>query len=304
MYLLIILLLLSPTVDCILPLGILKEIYEYYTGFPPLPAGLLDDEGKVNKEYDFVVIGAGSGGSVLANRLTEIPEWEVLLLEAGKDEIFLTDIPLLAPAMHITAYNWGYKTEPGLKNSDGSGGYCLAMIEGRCNWPRGKAVGGTSVINFMIHARGQRTDYDNWAALGNPGWSYNEVLPYFIKSENSYFDEDVRGINKSGRVHGYGGYLDVTTSPYVSPLIDPFLEAGEELGYATKDCNDESVEGFCVAQANLRRGRRVSASKAFLRPVRFRKNLHLSKQSKVTKIVIDPTTKRVVGVEFLKDRRW
>lgn len=286
-----------------IPLGILKEIRDYYTGFPPLPEGLLDDEGNVAGEYDFVIIGAGSGGSVLANRLTEVPEWRVLLIEAGKDEMFLTDIPLLAPAMQITAYNWGYRTEPGPKNADGSGGYCLAMVDGRCNWPRGKAVGGTSVINFMIHARGTRADYDDWAKLGNPGWSYDEVLPYFLKSENARIGENVRGVDRSGRYHSENGYLDVTTSPYVSPLREPFLEAGEEIGYRTKDCNDEDPEGFCVAQANLRNGRRVSASKAFLRPVRHRRNLHLSKLSKVTRIVINPVTKEATGVEFLKERQ-
>lgn len=101
-------------------------------------------------------------------------------MEAGTDEIFLTDIPLLAPAMFITDYNWGYNTEP---SSNKSQGYCLSMKKGRCNWPRGKAIGGTSVINFMIYNRGSKQDYDSWAAEGNPGWSYSEVLPFFIKSE-------------------------------------------------------------------------------------------------------------------------
>lgn len=286
--------------SCAVPVGILKEIHNYYTGFPPLPKGLLGDADPLGKEYDFVIIGAGSGGSVLANRLTEIFHWDVLLLEAGKDEMFLTDIPLLAPLMQITAYNWGYKTEP---SGNGSLGYCLAMIEGRCNWPRGKAVGGTSVINYMIHSRGSKADYDGWSSLGNPGWSYDEVLPYFTKSENVKFHENTPGINAADDRRGKNGFLDVTTSPYVSPLRDSFLRAGEEIGYSVKDYNDEDPMGFGVAQANLRNGRRVSASKAFLRPIGYRKNLHLSKHSKATKIVIDRKTKTAIGVEFLKNRQ-
>ncbi|XP_043271044.1 glucose dehydrogenase [FAD, quinone]-like [Venturia canescens] len=282
-----------------LPLGILKEIHDYYTGFPPPPKGLLGDADPLRNEYDFVIVGAGSGGSVLANRLTEIHQWNVLLLEAGKDEIFLTDIPLFAPLMQITAYNWGYKTEP---SGNGSSGYCLAMIEGRCNWPRGKAVGGTSVINYMIHSRGSQADYDAWSALGNPGWSYEQVLPYFERSENVKFDDNTPGIRTKGK-RGKNGYLDVTTVPYVSPLRDSFLRAGEEIGYSLKDYNDRDPLGFGPAQVNLRNGRRVSASKAFLRPIRYRANLHLSKHSKVTKIIIDPKSKTAVGVEFIKNRQ-
>ncbi|XP_048516361.1 glucose dehydrogenase [FAD, quinone]-like isoform X2 [Athalia rosae] len=257
----------------------------------------VDDENNILQEYDFVIIGAGSGGSVLANRLTEIPEWNVLLIEAGKDEFFLTDVPLLAPTLHITAYNWGYKTEPGFPDENGNGGFCLGMEEGRCNWPRGKAVGGSSVINYMMYTRGSKSDYDSWAAQGNPGWSYEDVLPYFRKSENNRID----GLDD--RYHGNSGYLDVDYSPYVSKLRDLFLNSAKEMGYKVNDYNGERFLGFSVAQANLRGGRRVSASKAFLRPVRSRRNFHVSKYSRVTKIVIDPATRIATGVEFVKNRR-
>lgn len=117
--------------------------------------------------YDFVIIGAGSGGSVLANRLSENSDWTILLLEAGGDESFLTDIPLMASIWHITDYNWGYKSESHSEKQNENDGYCLSMIDGKCNWPRGKVLGGTSVINFMIYMRGARQDYDFWSAQGS-----------------------------------------------------------------------------------------------------------------------------------------
>ncbi|CAL7939275.1 unnamed protein product [Xylocopa violacea] len=167
------------------------------------------------------------------------------------------------------------------------------MNDGRCNLATGRAVGGTSVVNFMIYSRGTPSDYDDWASQGNPGWSYRDVLPYFIKSENWKLE---RG---DSRYHGRGGYLDVTTCPYASPLRDRFLEAGVELGYDVIDYNGDKTIGFSTAQVHLRNGRRVSASKAFLEPVSGRPNLHLSRLSRVTRIVIDE--KRAVGVRFVKN---
>lgn len=278
-------------------LDFLKNIFDYYTIYPPLPEAFNREDRRIESSYDFIVIGAGSGGSVIANRLTENQKWRVLLLEAGKEEIFLTDWPLLASAMQITAYNWGYKTETAPKKRNGKGGYCLSMINGRCNWPRGKAVGGTSVINFMIHSRGSKNDYDRWQADGNPGWNYENVLPYFMKTEKLMAKQQ-RGINES--IYGKNGYLDVTTSPWTSKLRNKFLQAGEELGYRIKDYNEADPTGFSPAQANLRFGRRVSAAKAYLRPIRHRKNFYLSKYSLVTRIIIEPITKMAIGVEFMK----
>lgn len=128
------------------------------------------------EQYDFIIIGAGSGGSTLANRLSENRKWKVLLLEAGKPEGILNQIPILVSNFQQTDYNWGYRVEP-QKNA------CLGMKDRRCTWPRGKSLGGTSTLNYMIHTRGNRVDYDTWKASGNNGWSYDDVLPYFIKSE-------------------------------------------------------------------------------------------------------------------------
>ncbi|KAJ8687282.1 hypothetical protein QAD02_023076 [Eretmocerus hayati] len=246
--------------------------------------------------WDFVIVGAGSGGSVLANRLSEVAHFSVLLLEAGKDEMFLTDIPLLAPLMHITDYNWGYRTEPGTPNpKTHQKGYCMSMVDDRCNWPRGKAVGGTSVINFMIYTRGAPSDYDGWEALGNPGWSYRDILPYFLKSENS------RLKYQDKRYHSFGGYLDVSNVPYISKLRNPFLQSAKEFGYKLNDYNSERLLGFSPVQANLRFGRRVSAAKAFLEPIRHRRgNLRISPYSRVTKILINPKTKIAKGVRFVQ----
>ncbi|XP_076396393.1 glucose dehydrogenase [FAD, quinone] isoform X1 [Megachile rotundata] len=283
--------LLVSQVQCIFTPAILDTIYQFVSPFWTASYDLVSDE-TPDKEYDFIVIGAGSAGSVLTNRLTENSEWKVLLLEEGKDEIFLTDIPLLAPILHITDYVRLYKSEP---KKDG---YCLSMNDGRCNMAAGKAVGGTSVVNFMIYSRGSPSDYDGWVAQGNPGWSYRDVLPYFKKSENCLLDLDAR-------FHGHGGYLDVTTAPYSSPLRECFLRAGEELGYDVTDYNSGQPIGFSTVQVHQRNGHRFSANKAFLRPIRDRPNFHLSKLSRATRIVIDRETKTAVGVEFIKNnRRW
>lgn len=150
----------------------------------------------------------------------------------------------------------------------------------------------------MIYIRGNRHDYDNWESMGNPGWSFDDVLPYFIKSEDNRNPYLART-----KYHRSGGYLTVQEAPWRSPLSVAFLQAGKELGYDIRDLNGEYQTGFMISQATIRRGSRCSTSKAFLRPIKNRKNLHISKYSQVTKVLIDPKSKRAFGVIFKKHNK-
>ncbi|XP_033354421.1 glucose dehydrogenase [FAD, quinone]-like [Bombus vosnesenskii] len=241
--------------------------------------------------YDFIVVGGGSAGAVLASRLSEIEDWNVLLLEAGGDGSVIYDIPLLAANLQLSEIDWKYTTEP-------NPNYCRAMEGGRCRWPRGKVIGGSSTINYMLYVRGNKKDYDIWEQLGNPGWSYKDVLSYFKKSE------DNRNQNYSKTpYHSTGGYLTVEESKWHTPLADAFLQAGREMGYENRDINGERQTGFTIAQATIRHGSRCSTGKAFLRPASARRNLHVAMHAHVAKILIDPSSKRAYGVEFFKDGR-
>ncbi|XP_026678731.1 glucose dehydrogenase [FAD, quinone] [Diaphorina citri] len=242
-------------------------------------------------EYDFIVVGAGSAGAVVANRLSEIENWKILLLEAGGDETDISDVPVLAAYLQLSGLDWSYKTEP-------SSTSCLAMEHNRCNWPRGKVVGGSSVLNYMLYVRGNRNDYNHWESLGNPGWGAAEALYYFKKSEdnrNQYLAETP--------YHNSGGYLTVQEAPWHTPLAEAFVRGGEELGYENRDINGEYQTGFMVAQGTVRNGARCSTSKAFLQPVKTRPNLHISLHSHVTKVLIDPKNRMAIGVEFVKNHQ-
>lgn len=252
---------------------------------------VIDYDISPNEEFDFIVIGAGSAGCVIANRLTEIPNWKVLLIEAGGNENFFTDVPIFAPFHSLTSMSWGYQSAPQTKA-------CKDLRGKVCFMPRGKVLGGSSVLNFLIYQRGHPDDYNDWMRMGNEGWSYEEVLPYFKKSERI-------GINelRNSSYHGKHGYMNIEHAPYRSPLEKMFKKAGEEMGYKWRDPNGEEVIGFSKPQATMRKGRRCSSSKAFLEPIRKRKNLKVSKYSTVTKILIDSSTKTAYGVEFSKQGR-
>ncbi|KAK7874207.1 hypothetical protein R5R35_006251 [Gryllus longicercus] len=239
--------------------------------------------------YDFVIVGGGSAGAVLAHRLTENPDWTVLLVESGGDPSLTSEVPALLFNTHQTEIDWKYKTEP-------NGAACQGYLEGRCNWPRGRVLGGSSAINAMLYVRGNRADYDRWAQLGNPGWSYEEVLPYFKKSEDSPSED--------ARLHGRGGPLRVEpfgSQEHQRSLKDVLLAAYEEAGYPPlQDVNAASPIGVGEAPATVRGGVRLSTARAFLSPVRDRANLHVVKFGLVTKVLIDPVTKTATGVRFIK----
>ncbi|KAL1381531.1 hypothetical protein pipiens_013401 [Culex pipiens pipiens] len=171
------------------------------------------------------------------------------------------------------------------------------MKENRCCWTRGKVLGGSSVLNTMLYVRGNKRDFDLWHALGNPGWSYEEVLPYFRKSE----DQRNPYLARNKRQHATGGLMQVQDVPYLTPLGVSFLQAGEEMGYDIVDVNGEQQTGFAFFQFTMRRGTRCSSSKAFLRPVRNRKNLHVALFAHVTRVIMDAENKRALGVEFIRD---
>ncbi|KAJ8873255.1 hypothetical protein PR048_026889 [Dryococelus australis] len=242
-------------------------------------------------EYDFIIVGAGSAGSVLASRLSEVPGWSVLLLEAGGDEPEIADVPILSLYLHKSRLDWGYRSQP-------QPGACQAMEDQRCIWTRGKVMGGSSVLNTMLYIRGNRRDFDQWESLGNPGWGYEDVLPYFKKSQ----DQRNPYLARNTRYHATGGYLTVQDAPWGTPLGPAFIQAGVEMGYDHIDVNGANQTGFAFFQYTMRRGSRCSTSKAFLRPVRLRKNLDIAMLSHVTKVLVHPKTRRAYGVELVRNR--
>ncbi|GIY53597.1 glucose dehydrogenase [Caerostris darwini] len=236
-------------------------------------------------EYDYIVVGGGSSGAVIASRLSEDPNVKVLLLEAGGPENQLTDVPLVAASLQQTPVDWAYQTEPQQAS-------CFGLKGRRSRWPRGRVLGGSSVLNYMLYVRGNKKDYDNWERLGAKGWSWKNVLPYFLKSE----DNRDPPLLESG-YHATGGYLTVSTPPYATPLAKNYIEAGLAIGYPNIDINGERQGGWMIPQGTIRRGARCSTSKAFLMPTRGRKNLDIVVFAHATKILFD-AQKRARAVQF------
>ncbi|CAG0897147.1 unnamed protein product [Darwinula stevensoni] len=238
-------------------------------------------------------LGGGTTGSVIASRLTENSKVKVLLLEAGSDGTLLSWIPAATSLMWwFTKFDYAYSSEP---QEDS----CLALERGRCRWFRGRMLGGSSSLNGAIYTRGNHKDYDNWAALGNPGWSFNDLLPLFIRAEN-FLVEDVSP--RDAVYHGTGGYFPVSYT-YFTKLMPAFIEAGISLGYPyNPDHNGASQRGFGRVQVATKRGIRHSTAKAYLTPAKHRRNLHVVLNTPVTKIVIDEATTTAKGVEYLTEK--
>ncbi|KAK6630172.1 hypothetical protein RUM44_005728 [Polyplax serrata] len=235
-------------------------------------------------KYDFIVIGAGSAGAVVANRLSENSNWTILLVEAGVDETFISEPPMTFRALQKSEMDWQFQTEP-------SGNCCLSMKDKRCNWPRGKIMGGSSTINGNIYVRGNKKDYDLWKDLGNEGWGYDDVLKYFKKSENMTVEK-----YKNDPYHGTGGYLTVEEYRYHTPLAHAFIDAARELGHPVRDINGAYQTGFTLPHGTLRDGLRCSTSKAFIRPAVKRKNLHIAMETYAERILIKRVKKQAYGV--------
>ena len=245
---------------------------------------------KLNSSYDYIVVGAGSAGAVVASRLSEDPENTVLLLEAGGDytENDVYHIPFKFFDLQKTSADWEYYTVP-QKHS------CQGMKEKRSMWPRGKVLGGTSVFNSMQYTRGASRDYDEWETMGCTGWGYKDVLPYFLKSE----DMTIESL-KTSKYHSTDGYLAVSGGG-ITPNAELFLKAGKEMGYDINDYNGEIQEGFCETQITVRDGVRSSTGLEFLGRARGRPNLHVGIDSLVTKIDID--NKAAKGVYAIRKER-
>jgi choline dehydrogenase-like flavoprotein len=235
-----------------------------------------------SKQYDYIIVGAGSAGCALAYRLSREASRKVLLLEAGgKDSFPMIHIPLgFAFMMKNPKVNWCYESEPEPN-----------MHNRKISWPRGKVLGGTSCINGMVYIRGQREDYDNWAADGNDGWSYDEVLPYFKRSEHK-----AEGGND---FHGYGGplWVEEVGVDEKMELADRFVQAAVQTGIPfNEDFNGASQEGAGDYQRNIRKGKRQSSARTFLKACEQRPNLTIVTGALTEQILFEG--KRAIGVQF------
>ena len=235
------------------------------------------------EEFDYIVVGGGSAGCAVTSRLSEDPKTTVCMLEAGgAGNNWVVKAPIgIAIMVPSKTNNWAFETVP------------QAGLNGRKGYqPRGKALGGSSAINAMVYVRGHRSDYDGWAALGNTGWGYSDVLPYFKKSENNEVVQDA--------FHGKGGPLNVANIRTSNPFQEYFLEAGRQLQLpVTSDFNGADQMGLGIYQVTQKNGERWSAARAYIEPNLSRPNLKIITGALARRILFDG--KRAIGIEFGRD---
>jgi choline dehydrogenase len=242
---------------------------------------------KMFERADYIVIGAGSAGCVVASRLSEDPKVNVILLEAGpKDRHPMIHVPAgIRTLLEHPVINWNYSSEP----EDGSGGR-------RIHWPRGKVLGGSSSINGMLYVRGNPADYDGWAQRGCNGWGYDDVLPFFMKSE------DFRGDGGDEKYRSKGGPLVVEDYRTILPITHKFIEAAQQAGFPlTKDYNGAQQEGVSYSQMTRNRRFRASTARTFLAQAKGRPNLNIITEAQTGKLLFDG--KKCVGVAYCRGGR-
>ncbi|KAG8281421.1 hypothetical protein J6590_059717 [Homalodisca vitripennis] len=247
------------------------------------------------ESVDFVVVGAGSAGCVVASRLSEVHHWTVTLLEAGGPAPVGTQLPAMYFNYQGSPIDWNYPLEKQPYS-------CLSQPGSFCSYPRGKVMGGTSVLHGNMYMRGNIRDYTALTDMGINGWGWDEVLPYFKKSEDNLDVDTIREFAGSEKYHSKGGYLTVSRYPHYPVLVETLMSATEEMGYQTMgNPNGENQTGFTLAQMTVRDGERLTTSKAFLyrQDVLGRKNLNIVINARVMKILFDEQ-KRAVGVVYKK----
>ncbi|XP_014294780.1 L-sorbose 1-dehydrogenase [Halyomorpha halys] len=244
-------------------------------------------QSELDSEYDFIIVGAGSAGCVVANRLTENPAWKVLLIEAGRNDDAITNTPYLSVFSQNSEKDWNYTSVP-QKNA-------CAEQNGVCPYPRGRVMGGSSAINYMIYVRGHKENYDEWEKAGNSGWGYKDVLPYFIKAENYSIPS-----LSSSPLHGKSGPQSVQYARYQSGLARDFIKGSEEIGFRYDDYNNgDQRDVVSEIQLTMKGPLRASTSSAYLNPIRNRKNLKVIMGSQVKNILIEKNVAK--GVEYVRD---
>ncbi|KMQ92851.1 glucose dehydrogenase [Lasius niger] len=246
---------------------------------------------KENEWYDFIIIGAGVAGSIIARRLSDNPWRKILLIEAGPEEPTMTAIPGLAFNAVNTSLDWNFKTEPTSPHPTA----CL-KTGGVCTWPRGKMIAGTGGLHGMMYVRGHPEIYNRWAQAGNPGWSYDEIIHYFERVENPV---DPIILSNKRRNLKEGGPINIQYYPHKPEFADVLLTAAGELGYRTSQLKEYNQTGFMIAPMTIENGMRLTTSKAYLRPVYNRRNLRVLTNAQVTKILISPWEQKANGVELV-----
>ncbi|CAH0546705.1 unnamed protein product [Brassicogethes aeneus] len=251
-----------------------------------------DEEPEDFGEYDFIIVGSGATGSTLAYRLSEEKKFKILLLEAGGFPDNFTSVPFTIDLSHFTKFNWGYKSVP-QKYS------CLGMNNAECIIPRGQGLGGTTLINGLMYVRGYPTDYIKWANMGNPGWSYKDVLPLFKKTEEMVKNNPEAQVYWP--VHGKNGPLHTEYYPTTDPQLTGWYNAQKSLGFSFSDPNGPWQIGYGPKPVQIKHGRRFDCGTAFVLPVLDRQNLKVQTHSLVTKILLEKSSAE--GVLFSYNRK-